>query len=54
MIKDFEHRLVGIMVEVVNFVTTREQVGDCLRRGFVRDGRADDVGHIAPIFVGRY
>lgn len=37
------------MVQVMDLIAFGEQVRHGLRRRLVRNGRADDVGHVAPI-----
>ena len=54
MIKEFEQRLVRVVVEVVDLIAPREQVGHRLRWRFVCDRRTDDVGHVSPVAFGGY
>jgi hypothetical protein len=53
LVEEVEEGFVGLGVQMVDFVSAGEQVGDGLRRRLVHDGGADDVGHVAVIFAGR-
>jgi hypothetical protein len=48
-VKEFDEGLVGVMVEVVDFIAAREEVGDGLWGRFIDDGGGDYVCHVAVI-----
>ena len=52
LVEELEQGFVSFVVEMVDLVALGEQVGDGGGRGLVGDGRADDVGHVAPVGFG--
>ena len=51
--KQWNKSLIRVVIEVMHFISPRQQVSDRFRRWVIRDGAADDVGHVPMIFFLR-
>lgn len=51
--KQWNQRLMRVVIEMVDFVPPGQQIRDRFRRRMVRDGAADDVGHVPVILLLR-
>lgn len=54
LVEQLQERLICLMVEVMDLVSSCEQVRHSLRRRLVGDCRADNIRHVAEIFLGWY
>lgn len=50
-VEELEEGFVGVVVEVVDLVAPREEVGDGTGRGLVDDRRGNDVDHVAVVML---
>lgn len=53
LVKQLQKCLVGLVIKVVNLVSSSKEVGNGLWRRLVSNGRADNVRHVAPISLSR-